>query len=175
MTLYIHYQTDSRFRQYVNVYSTSKTARSHSRLSRRRGEARVILALCVIPVSLAFERLSSNQNVCFTGADAVYLPGQSLILKPHGQAGSPGRGGYNLRDTLEWSPDRYARVQVSHCLNNCLEVLSVRQRFIKERIKYQLGKHLLVKGQTITRQPPETIQLIQDEVSFRVVACQSVD
>jgi hypothetical protein len=34
------------------------------------------------------------------------------IRKPAGEAGRPGRGGYNLETVLDWSPDFYLRMRV---------------------------------------------------------------
>lgn len=41
-----------------------------------------------------------------------------LISKPDGEAGRPGRGGYNLETTLDWEHKEYARVKV--CLPKTL-------------------------------------------------------
>jgi hypothetical protein len=35
-----------------------------------------------------------------------------LIPKPKGQAGRPGRGGYSLKECLEWPPELYSEMQV---------------------------------------------------------------
>lgn len=37
---------------------------------------------------------------------------QEIILKPHGELGRPGRGGYSLRTALSWDAETYKRVQV---------------------------------------------------------------
>ncbi|KDR68954.1 hypothetical protein GALMADRAFT_145971 [Galerina marginata CBS 339.88] len=70
-----------------------------------------------------------------------------LISKPPGQAGCPGRGGYNLRAVLRWDIVLYSAVQ----------------KFIKERIRHYMEQRSLLRGLTITKQPPETISMIQDE------------
>jgi len=38
-----------------------------------------------------------------------------LIPKPDGEAGRPGRGGYNLEEALRWDHKKYLRVKVRYC------------------------------------------------------------
>jgi len=42
--------------------------------------------------------------------------GASMIPKPQGEVGRPGRGGYNLQDALEWDKDLFYRVRVTFIL-----------------------------------------------------------
>jgi len=44
------------------------------------------------------------------------LRGAKQIPKPVGEAGRPGRGGYNLEKTLRWSPKSFKKVKVTHCV-----------------------------------------------------------
>lgn len=37
------------------------------------------------------------------------------IPKPSGEAGRPGRGGYNLEDALDWDPKDFAKLKVFIC------------------------------------------------------------
>jgi hypothetical protein len=37
-----------------------------------------------------------------------------LIAKPDGEAGRPGRGGYNLEEALKWEHKKYLKVKVSN-------------------------------------------------------------
>jgi hypothetical protein len=39
---------------------------------------------------------------------------QEIILKPHGELGRPGRGGYSLRAALSWDAETYKKVQVRY-------------------------------------------------------------
>ncbi|KDR77039.1 hypothetical protein GALMADRAFT_210202 [Galerina marginata CBS 339.88] len=69
--------------------------------------------------------------------------GEPLIPKPFGQAGYPGRGGYNLQHTLGWPPHKYYALQ--------------------DRIRFHTGQRSLCVGLPISKQPHQTIVLIQDE------------
>jgi hypothetical protein len=40
------------------------------------------------------------------------LDDDPLILKPEGEAGRPGRGGYNLEETLSWKRKDFVRLKV---------------------------------------------------------------
>lgn len=48
---------------------------------------------------------------------------QGIILKPHGELGRPGRGGYSLRMALAWDIKTYKKVQVRHPQLGLLGVL----------------------------------------------------
>lgn len=37
---------------------------------------------------------------------------QGNHTRPHGEVGSPARGGYSLREVLEWDPKLYKEIQV---------------------------------------------------------------
>lgn len=37
---------------------------------------------------------------------------QEIVVKPHGELGRPGRGGYSLRTALSWDVETYKKVQV---------------------------------------------------------------
>ncbi|KDR82986.1 hypothetical protein GALMADRAFT_276017 [Galerina marginata CBS 339.88] len=74
-----------------------------------------------------------------------------LILKPSGQVGSPGRGGYNLQAVLKWDPAMYKIVQ----------------KFIQARIRYYTEQRTLFRGLTITKQPPIAISIIQEEARHK--------
>jgi hypothetical protein len=44
--------------------------------------------------------------------------GEELIPKPQGEAGRPGRGGYNLQETLGWSDIDYKKLKVIFLANS---------------------------------------------------------
>jgi hypothetical protein len=46
-----------------------------------------------------------------------------LILKPEGEVGRPGRGGYNLQDVLSWPDMDYKRLKVI-LWQSCLLILT---------------------------------------------------
>lgn len=41
---------------------------------------------------------------------------EDMIPKPAGEAGRPGRGGYNLKDALEWDSKALKKLRVCNCL-----------------------------------------------------------
>lgn len=55
-----------------------------------------------------------------------------LIPKPEGEAGRPGRGGYNLEDTLAWSKEEYRQLKVWFSLACALWPYSSVHSFYRE-------------------------------------------
>ena len=56
-----------------------------------------------------------------------------LISKPKGEAGRPGRGGYNLEEALDWPGNEYRRLKVGLCLE-CLPCLTCSNRNISRNL-----------------------------------------
>lgn len=47
-----------------------------------------------------------------TDHEGEFDEAEGLIPKPHGEAGRPGRGGYNLQEALGWPNVDYSKLKV---------------------------------------------------------------
>jgi hypothetical protein len=56
---------------------------------------------------------NGNRDTLTVTRSADSTEKSDLIPKPDGEAGRPGRGGYNLQTFLKWTPRRWKEVQVS--------------------------------------------------------------
>lgn len=61
---------------------------------------------------------SSTDSECGSLSD-VNSNDEQLIPKPEGEAGRPGRGGYNLEETLAWDSKEYRKIKVVRSSNLC--------------------------------------------------------
>jgi hypothetical protein len=61
-----------------------------------------------------------------------------LIAKPDGEAGRPGRGGYNLEVALKWEHKKYLKVKVSDSYEYNATVYSYGQKYVKKLIEQYL-------------------------------------
>lgn len=72
------------------------------------------------PKSAHRPRFASRDNTSplsdLSENDDCVVPPKGCIPKPTGEAGRPGRGGYNLEAVLGWKPDVFSRLKVSFIL-----------------------------------------------------------
>lgn len=55
------------------------------------------------------EKMSMYSSILSTDSNGSKIP------KPEGEAGRPGRGGYNLEKSLNWDADRFKKLKVGPC------------------------------------------------------------
>ncbi len=81
-----------------------------------------------------------------------------LIAKPDGEAGRPGRGGYNLEDALKWEHKKYLKVKVILYESNA-NIYSYDQKYVKKLI----GQYLEPTKNFIS-QTTSSIRVVQQMV-----------
>jgi hypothetical protein len=64
------------------------------------------------PVSAEAVSDSSSDLSSLTDSDSEDEEDEALIPKPEGEAGRPGRGGYNVENALGWPGNEYRRLKV---------------------------------------------------------------
>lgn len=101
--------------------SDSSEASKQSKRSRRSG------SMCSNSSLSSLSDVSAHSHPGSSSVDPPFVV-QTLIPKPHGEAGRPKRGGYNLQVALEWQSNMYDLILVSSCVK--LHTLSVHSIYI---------------------------------------------
>jgi hypothetical protein len=93
-----------------NVSAPCKISVPSTQPASRRGRLKSKSPVRARHKSLSMSSESSQSDVELEDSDSDTDDDQ--IPKPSGEAGRPGRGGYNLEDTLHWDPKEFTKLKV---------------------------------------------------------------